>query len=136
MLSMVSGGSGSPDSFTPARPAVRISQSNGAWSVSRMEVAASMISGPMPSPGIKVAGMRVVIPDITQFLQLIVDVNFSDHFYRFAIEKGWVVLPSGNCLPCGFKKYESSLEKLQRNDLPILPNQNLQSNRALDSLGS
>src|SRR5689334_25379822 len=45
----------------PAMPPCCTSHSNGAPSASRMRVTALVISGPIPSPGIKVAG---IFPDI------------------------------------------------------------------------
>src|ERR1700723_1027237 len=61
MLAMVGGGSGSPSEVPPARPAVCRSHWNGAPSASSAASADSMISGPMPSPAISVAGIDCVI---------------------------------------------------------------------------
>ena len=52
---------GSPWATTPPRPATWRSQSNGAFKASSAARVASTISGPMPSPGIRVAGMGVVM---------------------------------------------------------------------------
>src|SRR6202142_3817458 len=57
MLSSVTAGSGSPALVMPASPASWRSQRNGAPSASSTASVASTISGPIPSPGISVAGM-------------------------------------------------------------------------------
>src|ERR1700735_4169924 len=61
MLAMVRAGSGSPSAFTPCRPAIWRSHSNGAPSASSAANTQSTISGPMPSPGMSVAGIFCVI---------------------------------------------------------------------------
>ncbi len=57
MLSSSAGGSGSPVASMAAMPPCCASQANGAPAASRTATTASVISGPMPSPGISVAGM-------------------------------------------------------------------------------
>ena len=57
MLSRSSGGSGSPTFATAALPPSCTSQANGAPSLSRIATTASVISGPIPSPGMSVAGI-------------------------------------------------------------------------------
>src|SRR5688572_4869740 len=57
MEARVSGGSGSPLASTPATPALWVSHWNGSPAASRMRSVASLTSGPMPSPGMRVAGM-------------------------------------------------------------------------------
>src|SRR5438067_2755361 len=57
MLASVSAGSGSPLASTPAIPALRTSHANGAPSASSTSTVASLTSGPMPSPGMSVAGI-------------------------------------------------------------------------------
>ena len=57
MLSSSAGGSGSPVAAMAAMPPCCVSQTNGAPAAARTATTASVISGPMPSPGISVAGM-------------------------------------------------------------------------------
>ena len=57
MLSIVAFGSGSPAAATPAIPAFCSSHTKGAPTAWRMASVASLTSGPMPSPGMSVAGM-------------------------------------------------------------------------------
>src|SRR3954451_11751165 len=57
MLSRVAWGSGSPPFWMPAMPPSCSSQANGAPRVSRISTTACVISGPIPSPGIRVAGI-------------------------------------------------------------------------------
>src|SRR5579872_7269449 len=58
MLASVAAGSASPDVLIPRIPATCVSQSNRTPSASRAARVASTISGPIPSPGINVAGIR------------------------------------------------------------------------------
>src|SRR4051794_28391414 len=66
MLSRVAWGSGSPPFWMPAMPPSCSSQANGAPRVSRISTTACVISGPIPSPGIRVAGIlwRFPVSDI------------------------------------------------------------------------
>src|SRR5262245_58303204 len=59
MLSMHADGNGSPLADNAAAPAICLSHTKGALSASRTLSVASVISGPMPSPEIKVAGTGV-----------------------------------------------------------------------------
>ncbi len=60
MLSNVTCGSGSPAEAMPAMPHCCTSQSNGAPSASSTFIVAATISGPIPSPGIRVAGILLL----------------------------------------------------------------------------
>src|SRR5690242_13455592 len=59
MDSIVSSGIGSSNFSTAAIPASRRSHSNEAPAASRMRTVASVMSGPMPSPGINVQGTPI-----------------------------------------------------------------------------
>src|ERR1700722_3631575 len=61
MLSSVLRGSGSLAVLTPSSPAICRSHIKGAFSASRAASVASTISGPMPSPGMRVAGIDWVM---------------------------------------------------------------------------
>src|ERR1700686_3354684 len=61
MLSTAFGGRGSPADLTPSSPAIWVSHWNGVPSASRAASVASTISGPIPSPGISVAGIGCCI---------------------------------------------------------------------------
>ena len=50
-----------PQAWTPPSPAIWWSHSNGAFSASSAASVASTISGPIPSPGIRVAGIFAVM---------------------------------------------------------------------------
>src|SRR5580658_1246757 len=58
MLSRVAAGRGSPEALIPASPATCLSHSKCTSSASSTARVASTISGPIPSPGIRVAKMR------------------------------------------------------------------------------
>jgi hypothetical protein len=70
MLAIVSGGSASPQASMPAMPALCVSQANGAPTASRTSSVASVTSGPIPSPGISVAGMEAMSFSPVQLVSL------------------------------------------------------------------
>jgi hypothetical protein len=68
MLSNMGFGNTSPDSSNAARPALNRDHAKGACNVSRTSTVASVISGPMPSPSISVAGILLIL--LSPFLLL------------------------------------------------------------------
>jgi hypothetical protein len=60
MLSIVSGGSGSPHASTPAMPALCVSHAKGSPTAASTSSVACETSVPMPSPGMSVAGIFIV----------------------------------------------------------------------------
>jgi hypothetical protein len=54
-------GNTSPDSSIAARPALKRVHSKGAFSASNTLIVAAVISGPMPSPSISVAGILLIL---------------------------------------------------------------------------
>src|SRR5690348_7786456 len=71
MLSSVSCGSGSPPLASAAMPAIFSSQAKGAASAPSTSFTASTISGPMPSPGMRVVGIAFFVVSLVMMRTLL-----------------------------------------------------------------